>query len=150
MADVAEDYCELCDLPLSQCVHGMPKPAPTPPKAPARAPTQRRTTRASSGPSGTATGSVTNRTKARRYTPPEEVAPLILRVLEDEGGQASADDVLAGVEIALAPSFRPGDEEKGPTGELRWRTAARKARKALSDEGQLVVPEPGVWQLPSR
>lgn len=147
MARVAEDYCELCDLPLSQCVHGMPKPPPAPPKAPPRAPAQRRTSRTTSTSSAAA---VTRRPTVRRYTPPEELAPLILQVLEDEGGRAAAEDVMAGVEIALAPSFRVGDEEKGPTGELRWRTAARRARKALSDEGLIVVPEPGTWELPRR
>ena len=138
---MTEDYCELCDLPLSQCVHGMPEPPPPPPRttAPSRAPRAPRTTNRPT---------VTSRPTVRRYTPPEEVAPLILRVLEDEGGRATADDVLAGVEVLLAPSFRAGDEEKGPTGELRWRTAARKARKSLSDEGLLVVPQPGVWALP--
>lgn len=146
MAGVAEDYCELCDLPLSQCVHGMPKPPPAPPKAPA----QRRTTRAARPSSTRPSSAVTSKPTVRRYTPPEEVAPLILQVLEDEGGRATAEDVMAGVEMALAPSFRAGDEEKGPTGELRWRTAARKARKALSDEGLLVVPEPGLWALPGR
>ena len=146
MADVPEDYCDLCELPLSQCVHGMPKPAPAPPKTPA----QRRTTRAARPTASPTTGAVTRRPTPRRYTPAEEVAPLILQVLEDEGGRAAAEDVMAGVEIALAPSFRAGDQEKGPTGELRWRTAARKARKALSDEGLIVVPEPGTWELPRR
>jgi hypothetical protein len=144
MAGVADDYCELCDLPLNQCVHGMPKPPPAPPKAPA----QRRTTRT---PKAASRATVTSRpAPVRRFTPPEDLGPLILQVLGDEGGRASADDVLAGVEMALAPRFRAGDEERGPTGEPRWRTAARKARKALSDEGLLVVPEPGTWELPHR
>ncbi len=34
MGRVAEEYCDLCDLPLSTCVHGMPKPPPQAAPAP--------------------------------------------------------------------------------------------------------------------
>jgi hypothetical protein len=147
---VAEDYCELCDLPLSTCVHGLPPEPPKPAPAP-RAPRAPRTTT-----TGTTTRATTARTRAeparppRRRTAPEALAPVILDVLRDLGGEAEADDVLTEVEERYADRFLAQDHETGPQGELRWRTAARTARKALADEGLLVAPRPGLWSLTER
>jgi hypothetical protein len=41
----------------------------------------------------------------------------------------------------------PGDREETPSGELRWRYAARRARMALIEEGLMTKGRPGVWQL---
>ena len=47
----------------------------------------------------------------------------------------------------VGDQLRSGDRETNPQGELRWHAAARKARKALLDEGLLETAGPGVWRL---
>lgn len=138
---MGEEYCEHCDLPLSTCVHGMP-PAPEPVKAPPKASpvTRRRTTTAS-------TASAPARTAPRRRTDKADFKPVIVAVLQEAGGEQEADLVLASIEERLADVLKPGDHETGPTGEVRWRTAARFARKELQDDGLLLAPRPGVWAL---
>lgn len=139
---MGEEYCDLCDLPLSTCVHGMP-PAPEPVKVPPKASpvTRRRTTGVSS------TTSAPARTAPRRRTDKADFKPVIVALLQEAGGEQDADLVLASIEARLAQVLKPGDHETGPTGEVRWRTAARWARKELADEGLLVAPQPGVWAL---
>lgn len=135
---MGEEYCDLCDLPLATCVHGMP-PAPEPVKAPPEAsPVTRRRTTSSSSPA---------RIAPRRRTDKADFKPVIVQVLQEAGGEQAADLVLASVEERLADVLKPGDHETGPTGEVRWRTAARWARKELADDGLLVAPQPGVWAL---
>jgi hypothetical protein len=141
--NASEDYCDFCDLPLSQCIHGRPPPAA--PQKPVRAaPPPRRpaTTRRS-----TATPA---RVVNRRWTPPEVFKPLILDVLEEAGGTLDADDVFLELEILIEDRMLPGDNETTPEGELRWRYAARRARVALIDEGLMTKAGPGVWQLAQR
>ena len=143
---MAEEYCELCDLPLATCVHGMP-PAPEPVKAPPKASpvTRRRTT---SSTSGSSTNAASTRAAApRRRTDKADFKPVIVQVLQEAGGEQDAELVLARLEERLADELLPGDHETGPTGEVRWRTAARWARKELADDGLLVAPQPGVWAL---
>ena len=72
---------------------------------------------------------------------------MIVQVLQEAGGEQDAELVLARLEERLADVLKPGDHETGPTGEVRWRTAARWARKELADDGLLVAPQPGVWAL---
>jgi hypothetical protein len=136
----ADDYCELCDLPKSQCVHGQPPPPPkeavkAPPKPRKRAVT---TSRAGSAPAKAVT---------RRWTPPEVFKPLILTALEQAGGELEADELFLELEILAEDRLRPEDSETTPEGELRWRYAARRARVALIDEGLMTKARPGVWQL---
>lgn len=141
-----DDYCELCDLPLSQCPHGRPAPAPAPavakpatprkPKAPA-APRARR----SNDPP------VSSRQTARRWTPPEQLEPLIIQLLTEADGELSNDEALAAIEERLTDHFRPGDRDRTPTGELRWQLAARKARQSLIRQGLMTKVRPGVWTL---
>ena len=138
-----DDYCEHCDLPLSTCIHGNP-PAP-PPEAPPQA-SPVRTTRAPRAPRASGSASPPP-PRARRRTPAEELEPHVLAVLEERGGEGPAEEVMVAVGERMAEVFRPGDQEKGPTGELRWRTACRTARKNLADQGLLVAPSPGVWRL---
>ena len=129
------DHCDLCDLPLSQCVHGLPpappaaRPAPTP--RPRKPPTPKA------------------RTKPvfRRWTPPEDLKPLIVEVLEEASGALSADEALRRLEERLEGRLAPGDRELTPAGELRWQYAARRARAALVQDGAMVSDEPGVWRL---
>ncbi|RNM13166.1 hypothetical protein [Nocardioides pocheonensis] len=144
--NASEDYCELCDLPRSQCIHGRPPTPPAPAVKPVKAAKastapRKRTTTASRTPGAPAKPVV------RRWTPPEEFKPLILSVLEEAGGELEADEVFLELEILMEDRFRAGDNETTPEGELRWRYAARRARIALIEEGLIAKARPGVWQL---
>lgn len=134
-----DDYCDLCDLPRSQCIHGQPPPPPpaTATKTAPR-PKKRPATRRPAAPEKPVT---------RRWTPPEVFKPLILTVLEQAGGELDADEVFLELEILAEDRLLPGDSESTPEGELRWRYAARRARIALIDEGLMTKGRPGVWQL---
>lgn len=139
-----DDYCELCDLPKSQCIHGRP-PAPPPVQAAKPAASPKPRTRAPSS-RVSAPPKVVN----RRWTPPEELRPLILSVLEQAGGELENEDFFLELEILAEGVLRPGDSETTPEGELRWRYAARRARVALIAEGLMTKDKPGVWQLARR
>jgi hypothetical protein len=145
----SDDYCDLCDLPRTQCVHGLP-PAPpkaaptkTPSKAPSKAPPKRPTTRAAK-PRTPGTPATPVR---RRWTPPEVFKPLIVGVLEEAGGELEAEDLFLELEIVAEDRLLPGDRERTPEGELRWWYAARRARQALISEGAMTRGAPGIWQL---
>lgn len=140
------DYCELCDLPLSQCVHGRPEPVPPPKPAPAPRASRVRTTRV---PGTKVSATPVRSAVPRKWTSPEEFRPVILATLQDAGGELDTDDVFARLEERVADLLRPGDRETNPQGELRWRAAARKARRALMDEGLLAEAGVGVWRLTS-
>ena len=73
--------------------------------------------------------------------------PLIIRVLEEAGGELEADEALLALEILADDRLLPGDMEATPQGELRWQYAARRARVALVDEGVMTRTKPGVWEL---
>jgi hypothetical protein len=134
----AEDYCDLCDLPLSTCVHGMP-PAPPPPPAPVRAPrTRTATVRKTAAPA---------RTAPRKWTPPEVFAPGILSTLADAGGELEQEELFGRLEELMAERLTAADRENTPEGELRWRYAARKARQTLITEGVMTKGKPGIWAL---
>ncbi len=132
------DYCDLCDLPRSQCLHGLP-PAPTPTKA-VEAPRKPRkqATRGAAAPVAPV---------RRRWTPPEVFKPLILSVLSKAGGTLDAEDLFLELEELARDRLLPGDSEVTPEGELRWRYAARRARIALIEEGLMTKTRPGVWQV---
>jgi len=136
---VAEDYCELCDLPLSQCVHGRPEPKPAPVEKPAPVRTRTTTPRVPGTPA--------KRTAPRRWTSPEELKAPIVALLQESGGELPSDEVFPTLDERLGDALRPGDREVSPTGEPRWQLAARKARRALQDEGVLESGTPGVWRL---
>ncbi|MBZ5734461.1 winged helix-turn-helix domain-containing protein [Nocardioides sp. TRM66260-LWL] len=148
------DYCDLCDLPLSTCVHGMPKP---PPEEVAPAAARARTPRAKASPvtrSRTTTraaartpGAPPAPARPRLRTHQDDFKPWILGVLQDADGEDDAAAVIDRVEERMAAVLLPGDRELGPQGEPRWRTALRWARKDLADDGLLLAPRPGVWAL---
>lgn len=144
-----DDYCDFCELPLSTCIHGNP---PAPPPEPVRKTAASRAKAAAAGPTRTvmraSTGAAPPPPRPRRRTPAEDFEPHILEVLESLGGEGPAEEVMDAIGERLVATFRPGDTETGPTGEVRWRTACRTARKQLSDQGRLVAPSPGVWRLP--
>lgn len=140
--NASDDYCDLCDLPRSQCVHGQPPPTLKVVKSPPR-PKKRPSRRARSAQTKVVT---------RRWTSPEVFKLLILTVLEQAGGELEADEMFLELEILAGDRLLPGDSESTPEGELRWRFAARRARVALIEEGLMTKARPGVWQLaqPSR
>lgn len=147
----SEDYCELCDLPLSQCVHGNP-PAPPPEKKPARAPGTRTTTSRAATPRKTASPAPASRTtvssKPPRRTPQRDFRRHILGALQDAGGHAEAEDLMSEVARRMEEVLRPADHETVNQGELRWRYAARLERRAMQDDGLMLPPrKPGVWEL---
>jgi hypothetical protein len=144
---VAEDYCDLCDLPLSTCIHGMPAPPPAPVAAPsaraprataARKPSVRATTTTTSAPS-----------RVRKRTEQETFRPFIVQLLKDEGALETAE-VMVFLEERMVEVLLERDRQKAPTGEIRWHTAARSERKAMIDEGLIVAAQPGIWQLTDR
>jgi hypothetical protein len=143
--NASEDYCELCDLPKSQCIHGRPPPTPAPATARTITPKVRKQPAARTRPTAAPAKPI-----ARRWTTPDAFKPLILDVLEQAGGELEADDLFLELEILVEDRLLPGDREKTPEGELRWRYAARRARVALIDEGLMTKARPGVWQLASR
>jgi hypothetical protein len=134
-----DDYCELCDLPRSQCIHGRPPTEPKKAAPPAPKPRKRPAAR----PSTTAPTKVVN----RRWNPPETFKPLILTVLERAGGELEAEELFSELEVLAADRLLPEDTATTPEGELRWRYAARRARVALIDEGLMTRARPGLWQL---
>ncbi|MCW2845957.1 MAG: hypothetical protein JWN22_3873 [Nocardioides sp.] len=135
------DYCELCELPLSTCVHGMP---PAPPPAQVVATPRVRAVRERSARTA---GSPPAPPVQRKWTPTEEFRPHILRILADADGRLEADDLMLELEIRLEDTLTAGDRERSPQGGDRWHVAVRRQRKALIDEGLLVPAQPGVWQL---
>jgi hypothetical protein len=140
MSDV--DYCELCDLPKSTCIHGNPPPPPPPAAkrttAPPRTPGTRRTTAAPPPPP---------RVVNTRWTPPVAFEQVILEVLDEHDGQMDQDDLFVALEEAMADRLKPADQETTPEGELRWRYAARKARQTMITDGRMTKGKPGIWSL---
>ena len=138
--NASDDYCELCDLPKSQCVHGQPPPMPEKAIASPARPRKRPATRR---PSPAAPEKVGN----RRWSSPEVFKPLIITVLERAGGELEADELFLELEVLAEDRLLPQDSDTTPEGESRWRYAARRARVALIDEGLMTKTRPGVWQL---
>ena len=137
----SDDYCDLCDLPRSQCIHGRP---PEPPAPVVRAAPKKRTPAATRSRTP---GAAAKPPVVRRWTPPEVFKPLILDVLTEAGGELRADELFLELEILAEDRLLPGDRETTPEGELRWQYAARRARQALIKEGVMTRGGPGVWQL---
>jgi hypothetical protein len=135
----AEDYCDLCDLPKSTCIHGNP-PAPPPPRATARTATPR-----ASKP--VVKRAAPTRQVPRKWTPPEAFTPHILAVLEDSGGELEQEEMFRVLEERMSERLTEADHGKTPEGELRWRYAARRARQALIAEGAMSKGKPGIWSL---
>jgi hypothetical protein len=132
-------YCDFCDLPMAQCIHGQP---PRPKPAVRSSPKPRK--RAVARPPATQRAEKPVR---RRWTPPDALKPLILAVLREAGGELDAEELFLELEIMSEDRLLPGDRETTPEGEPRWHYAARRARMALIDEGLMTKGIPGVWKL---
>ncbi|HEU5038913.1 MAG TPA: hypothetical protein VFT70_18040 [Nocardioides sp.] len=139
-----EDYCDLCDLPKSTCIHGNP-PAPPPPRATARTTTPRAATARASTP--VVKKAAPTRTVPRKWTPPDLFKPDIVAVLEEAGGELEQEDLFRALEERMAERLTEADHQTTPEGELRWRYAARRARQALIAEGEMTKGRPGIWSL---
>lgn len=135
----AEDYCDLCDLPRSTCIHGNP-PAPPPPRATARTATPRASRPVVSKAAPT-------RSVPRKWTPPDAFKPNIVALLEEAGGELEQDELFGVLEERMAERLTEADHGTTPEGELRWRYAARRARQALIAEGAMSKGKPGIWSL---
>ena len=137
------DYCDLCDLPRSTCIHG--NPPPPPPPAATRTSTPRATpvVRRKATPAAAAPA----RAVPRKWTPPDAFRLDILEVLREHGGQLEQEDLFVALETAMAERLTTADHDTTPEGELRWRYAARRARQALVAEGVMTKGQPGVWSL---
>ena len=141
----AEDYCDLCDLPKSTCIHGNP-PAP-PPKATARTSPPRAPR--STTPRSTSTSRATPPTRVvpRKWTPPDVFRPEILAVLEEAGGELEQEELYLRLEERMGERLTAADRDLTPEGELRWRYAARRARQSLLADGEMTKGRPGIWSL---
>lgn len=142
-----DDYCELCELPRSQCIHGQPPPEPkqavkAPSKSKSKPNPKPKPKKAPVSRAVPATKPVT-----LRWTPPEVFKPLIVSVLERAGGELVADEVYQELESLAGDRLRAADHDTTPEGEPRWQYAARRARVALIAEGRMTKGRPGVWQL---
>ncbi|MEP9382497.1 hypothetical protein [Nocardioides sp. KR10-350] len=145
---MSDDYCELCDLPKSQCIHGRP---PEPPPAPAKkAPPKPRAKPKKTTTPRASKAAVTSRPVQRRWTPPEALKPAILVTLQGAGGEMESEELFTELEAMLEERLLPGDRELTPEGEPRWRYAARRARQSLIAEGLMTKGAPGVWRLADR
>jgi hypothetical protein len=134
-----DEYCDFCELPLAQCIHGRP-PAPKP--AVKSSPKPRKRPIAKPRVSATV-----ERPLTRRWTPPETFRPHILAILQESGGELEAAELFLELEILVEDQLLPGDLERTPEGELRWQYAARRARVALINEGLMTKGIPGMWKL---
>ncbi|HCB03756.1 MAG TPA: hypothetical protein PLZ93_10605 [Nocardioides sp.] len=139
---MAEEYCDLCDLPLSTCIHGMPKPPPPPPPTPR---TPRARTVSSPRTSTVRTTSAPTRAPSK-VTDQSVFRPHIVRILKQEGS-LETEDMLLELEMAMEDDLRERDRQPTPTGEVRWHQSARKERKAMIDAGLMAGGKPGVWEL---
>jgi hypothetical protein len=141
---VAEEYCDLCDLPLATCVHGMPKPAPTPAPSPR---TPRAATSRTSAPRAAGVRTTTTPSRApSRVTDQSAFRPHIVRILKLEGS-LETEDMLLELEMAMEDELRERDRQPTPTGEIRWHQSARSERKAMIDAGLMAGGKPGIWEL---
>ena len=142
---MTDDYCDLCDLPRSTCVHGRP---PTPPPEPVRkAPVPRARRAPARVPGSPVASAPAARRVPRKWTPAEDFRPHVLAILREHAGRLDADDLMLELEIRLEDVLTAGDREQAPQGDQRWHIAVRRQRKALADEGLLVPAQPGIWEL---
>ncbi|GGF57719.1 hypothetical protein GCM10011519_34540 [Marmoricola endophyticus] len=142
---MAEEWCDLCDLPLNTCVHGRPPATPAPAR---RADEPRsRATRSTSAPRPTTPKGVTVRRGAQRLTPPSTYQPFLVALLREHDGACEAEQLMEELYERVGPVLHEDDHTQ-VRGEPRWRLGARRARAALTEEG-LMEPArtPGVWEL---
>lgn len=159
----ADAWCDHCDMSLVSCPHGAPPPPPPAEPAPrstGSTTTTRRTSEPVRTPRAPAARSRVPGTPApapvRRApvvkpgrTPQPAYRPYLLTILADHDGRLERERVLDEVGRRMADVLQPADLGIGPSGEVRWRTAALKERRALGDAGLVGSGGPGLWELTS-
>lgn len=161
----SDAWCDHCDMSLISCPHGAPPPPPPP--APEPKASRVRTSRAAEpGTPSTAVRSTAPRASATRVpgapapapvrrspitkpgrTPQAAYRPYLLSVVAAADGRIEREPALEALGRRMADVLQRDDLAVGPSGELRWRTAAQKERRAMLDAGLLRSGGPGVWEL---
>lgn len=152
-------------MSLISCPHGAPPPPPPP--APEPKASRVRTSRvAEPGAPSTEVRSSVPRTSGTRVpgspapapvrrspitkpgrTPQAAYRPYLLSVVAAADGRIEREPALDALARRMADVLQRDDLAVGPSGELRWRTAAQKERRAMVDAGLLRSGGPGVWEL---
>jgi hypothetical protein len=94
-----DEYCDFCELPLAQCIHGRP-PAPKPVVASSPKPRKRPIAKPR------AAGTIA-RPQNRRWTSPEAFKPHILAILQQSGGELEAEELFLELEILFEDRLLP-------------------------------------------
>ena len=145
---MAEEWCDLCELPRDTCVHGRPPTQPEPaPRSRAASPRPARQRTASAPTTPRAKPGVTVRHVGQRLTPPTTLQPFLVALLREHGGACEAEQLMVELLEQVGPLLHD-DDHAVVRGEPRWHLGARRARAALTDDG-LMEPArtPGVWEL---
>ncbi|MCH1866296.1 hypothetical protein [Nocardioides sp. CFH 31398] len=145
------DWCDLCELPKSQCPHGAPPPPPRPAKeaTPVRTRSVRSTSAGARG-SATSAAPAAPRPPAKPRTPPgrtpqTEFRKHLLAVLATYPVAAERDAVLD--EMGERMTLTTQDRGITADGQVRWRRAAMKERAAMAEEGLVASEGHALWVL---
>ncbi|WP_299050800.1 hypothetical protein [uncultured Nocardioides sp.] len=145
------DWCDLCELPLSQCPHGAPPPPPRPAvkATPVRTRTAKPATTRAAGTRRTP-GEAAPRPPAQPRTPPgrtpqTEFRKHLLAVLATYPVAAERDVVLD--EMGERMTLTTQDRGITADGQVRWRRAAMKERAAMAEEGLVASEGHALWVL---
>jgi hypothetical protein len=85
---------------------------------------------------------------AGNLTPPKDFWKPILETLVDEGGQASVQKAIQGVERKMRKRLKPGDHEENLDGSEKWEKQVNFQRLAMKHEGLLASgSRSGIWAI---
>lgn len=74
--------------------------------------------------------------------------PLIIKALQEKGGQASMQEVMDWIEKELVGRFLPGDLESRSRGKPTWVIRVQNERSLMVKEGIIKKDAPyGIWEL---
>ena len=83
-----------------------------------------------------------------KLTHPKDFWRPILKILVDEGGQASVQKVIQSVERKMRDRFKPGDHDKNLDGSEKWEKQVNFQRLAMTHKGLLASNSPrGIWAI---
>ncbi|HEY1134164.1 MAG TPA: hypothetical protein VGE77_06270 [Nocardioides sp.] len=117
--------------------------------APAATPTRSTSPRAATRVPGTPAPAPVRRAPVTKPGRTAQAAyrPYLLAVVAAADGRIEREPALEALGRRMADVLQKDDLGVGPSGELRWRTAAQKERRAMLDAGLLRSGGPGVWEL---